>query len=298
MKKILLALILIFLLVACGGSGKSYFTLDNPSNEKIAITVDGKEYSLEAGSHEKLELTVGEHTIENDKYKITFTVYSDSKGGIINPTGYPYIKESRVYAIEGTNKTGVTRDGDFIIDDYVFNGPFTVTYDFIIDRSYGNGARGKGDWDYDIFEPFPETIKMEMDVNIYSKMYNKNEFLDMVKEIAPDLRNDYEQHKKVIKTEPTFRKEEDTYDKNMSIAQSIKDENTKKYAIEIIELDKQYANAKDAKTQNNILKDYKEAWKEYVNASMKLSQDERVSMDYITPSNFRKGIIINSVEMK
>lgn len=298
MKKILLALMLTILFIACRGSGKSSFTLDNPSDEKITVTIDGKEHSLEAGSHEKVELTVGEHVVENDKYKVTFTVYSDSKGGIINPTGYPYIKERRVYAVEGTNQSGVARDEDFVIDDYIFSGPFSVTYDFIIDRSYGQGASGKGDWDYDLFEPFPETIKMNRDVNIFSKMYNKNEFLEMVQELAPDLRADYEQNKRVTKTEPTFRKEEDSYDKNMAIAQAMKDEDTKKYAIEIIELDKQYAEAKDAKTQDKILKDYKKAWKEYVQASMKVSDADKASMGYITPTNFGKGIIINSVEVK
>ena len=298
MKKILLALMLTILFVACGGSGKSTFTLDNPSDEKITVTIDGKEHNLDAKTHEKVELTVEEHTVENDKYKVAFTVYSDSKGGIINPTGYPYIKERRVYSVKETTQTGTAMDEDFTIDDYIFSGPFSVTYDFIIDRSYGQGARGKGDWDYDLFEPFPETISMDRDVNIYSKMYNKNEFLEMVQEFSPDLRADYEQNKKVVKTEPTFRKEENSYDKNMAIAQAIKDENTKKYAIEVIELDKQYAEAKDGKTQDKILKDYKNAWKEYVQASMKVSDAEKADMGYIIPTNFGKGIIINSVEVK
>ena len=244
MKKILLALILTILFVACGGNEKSIFTLDNPSDEKITVTIDGKEHSLEAKSHEKVELTAGEHIVENDKYKVIFTVYSDSKGGIINPTGYPYI------------------------------------------------------WDYDLFEPFPNSINMDREVNIYSKMYNKNEFLEMVQDFSPELRADYEQNKKVVKTEPTFRKEEDSYDKNMAVAQAINDENTKKYAIEVIELDKQYSEAKDAKTQDKILKDYKKAWKEYVQASMKVSDTEKASMGYISPTNFGKGIIITSVEVK
>ena len=120
----------------------------------------------------------------------------------------------------------------------------------------------------------------------------------MVQDFSPELRADYEQNKKVVKTEPTFRKEEDSYNKNMAIAQAIKDENTKKYAIEVIELDKQYAEAKDAKTQDKILKDYKKAWKEYVQASMKVSDTEKASMGYISPTNFGKGIIITSVEVK
>ncbi|WP_335994601.1 hypothetical protein [Fusobacterium polymorphum] len=298
MKKNLLALILTILFVACGGNGKSIFTLDNPSDEKITVTIDGKEHSLEAKSHEKVELTAREHIVKNDKYKVIFTVYSDSKGGIINPTGYLYIKERIVYSVKETTQTGNAGDEEFIIDDYIFSGPFSVTYDFIIDRSYGQGARGKGDWDYDLFEPFPDSINMDREVNIYSKMYNKNEFLEMVQDFSPELRADYEQNKKVVKTEPTFRKEEDSYNKNMAIAQAIKDENTKKYAIEVIELDKQYAEAKDAKTQDKILKDYKKAWKEYVQASMKVSDTEKASMGYISPTNFGKGIIITSVEVK
>ena len=84
----------------------------------------------------------------------------------------------------------------------------------------------------------------------------------------------------------------------MAVAQAINDENTKKYAIEVIELDKQYAQAKDAKTQDKILSDYKKAWKEYVQASMKVSDAEKASMGYISPTNFGKGIIITSVEVK
>ena len=84
----------------------------------------------------------------------------------------------------------------------------------------------------------------------------------------------------------------------MAVAQAMKDENTKKYAIEVIELDKQYAEAKDGKTQDKILKDYKNAWKEYVQASMKVSDADKASMGYISPTNFGKGIIITSVEVK
>ena len=60
-----------------------YRVHEEPSDEKITVTIDGKEHSLDAKTHEKVELTVGEHTVENDKYKVAFTVYSDSKGGII-----------------------------------------------------------------------------------------------------------------------------------------------------------------------------------------------------------------------
>ena len=57
---------LTILFVACDGSGKSYFTLDNPNDEKITVFIDGKEHNLEAVSHEKVELDVEEHIVEND----------------------------------------------------------------------------------------------------------------------------------------------------------------------------------------------------------------------------------------
>ena len=88
MKKILLALMLTILFVACGGSGKSTFTLDNPSVEKITVTIDGKEHSLEAKSNEKVELLAGEHIVENDKYKvIRFNHFSIKAFVIINSDG-------------------------------------------------------------------------------------------------------------------------------------------------------------------------------------------------------------------
>lgn len=298
MKKILLVFVLTLLFVACGGSEKFYFTLDNPTSEKIVLNIDGKEYSLDAYSHEKLDLTVGEHTIENNEYKINFIVFDNSKGGIINPTGSPYIIERIIYAVEDTSEKAMTQDVDFEIDGYPFYGPVSVTTDFIIDRSYQSIGK-KGAWDFDIFEVAPEETKIYRDVNILKKIYNKNEFLDMVEAVAPELRLDYEQNKKVVKTKPTFRKEEDNYEKNMAIAESIKDENTKKYAIEVAELDKQYAQAKDAKEQKRIRENFKKAWKEYIQASLKMSDEAKLSMrDYVAPGNFDKGIIINSVVEK
>lgn len=83
MKKILLVLMLIILFVVCGGSGKFIFILDNLSDEKIIVIIDGKEYSLDVKIYEKVEFIVGEYIVENDKYKVVFIVYLDLKGGII-----------------------------------------------------------------------------------------------------------------------------------------------------------------------------------------------------------------------
>ncbi|OOF66046.1 hypothetical protein [Rodentibacter sp. Ppn85] len=299
MKKILTISALTLVLAACKESETFYFTLDNPTNEKMVLTIDGKEHQLAAYSHEKLTLAAGEHTIENNEYKVNFTVFYDSKGGIINPTGNPYLIESLLYSVPKNPNNAAVRDVNFKIDGYPFVGPFSVQSDFIIDRSYQHSMTEKGAWNFDIFEVPPQEIKTDRGFGILKKIYNKNEFLDMVKVEAPDVRADYDQHKTVVKTKPTFRNEDAHYKNNMEIANSIKDEETKKYALQLIELDKKYAQAKGVKEQEKIKDDYQKTTKDYMKASSKMSSEAKTSMKgYVIPANFEKGIIINSVEVK
>lgn len=86
MNKCLVA-VFILLLAGCDlfESGVAY-TVDNPKDQPITVSIDDKEYQLPATSHISVELKSGIHSISYQGETVKFFLFENSRGGIINPT--------------------------------------------------------------------------------------------------------------------------------------------------------------------------------------------------------------------
>ena len=138
MKKIFVTIFTLLMFLSCSIQ-KGTFILDNPTDTAIKTKVDGKEYNLGAGEYEKLVLKPGKHTL-TDAYgkELSFIVYADSSGGVINPSRSNYIYVSMAYAAEGAGDSFRPMEKDIIINGMSYEGPFDITDDLIVDKNMKN----------------------------------------------------------------------------------------------------------------------------------------------------------------
>lgn len=291
MKKILLFLFISVLLVSCNfGKLDSTFILDNPTELPLKVVLDEKVEEIEPFNHKSIKLETGEHIIElADGRKVYFTVYYNSRGGIINPTGAPYIFERIIYAQEGYEDNAKPMDQQIFVDGVEYYGPFSVRNDFIIDRTHGDYE--KGAWEFNPYEKISETKNLgDMKVNIFTKVNGRHEFVAMMEEYYPELVGYYKENAKYYDAKVNIElPKEQEYE-----IPNFKNENINKYTKELIALDKAYIEAKDKKAQEKLNKDYKETWKNYVKARME--DKESIADKYFEAKNLGRGVIITKVE--
>ena len=70
-----------------------------------------------------------------------------------------------------------------------------------------------------------------------------------------------------------------------------KNPDVKKYAEEMVALDKAYATAEKAGEQKKIISEYKKAWKNYVQASMKDNSDLEL-LNELKFNNLGRGVLV------
>ena len=278
MKKIFITIFILLMFLSCSHQ-KNTFILDNPTDTAIKTKVDGKEYNLGAGEYEKLVLKPGKHTL-TDAYgkELSFIVYADSSGGVINPSRSNYIYVSMAYAAEGAGDSFRPAGEDVILDGLKYEGPFGMTDDLIIDKNLRN-------WKYDIHTPFPEKIytsDRNSKGNIFTKIFTQKEFLDFMTEMGVQgIPADEGEMKKTaeVPAAPEYK------------VPSFKNPDVKKYAEEMVALDKAYATAEKAGEQKKIMSEYKKAWKNYVQASMKDNSDLELLKE-LKFNNLGKGVLV------
>lgn len=288
MKKLLAILSLAFLFVSCfGGKVDSTFIVDNPTENVLELKIDDKDYKIEPMKFEKVKLDAGEHKIElADGKKVYMNVYANSKGGIINPTGAPYIFESIVYAQEGHESSANPMEQQIFVDGVEYYGPFRVVDDFVIDRTHGDWE--KGAWEFDPYEEVSETKNLgNMKVNIFTKVNGRFEFVKLIETLDPSAVGYYDANKKPYTMTPKIV----LADQNFEMP-SIENEDLKKIYENLVNLDKAYFEAKDKGEQEKMMKEYKKLWKEFVNKSMEL-KDYSV---HFVPRNLGRGVIVTRVE--
>lgn len=283
MKKYFLTLILLIFAIGCSLS-TPVFILDNPTDKAIKVEIDGKKYNIEPNKFEKLKLKAGKHNMKlSDGEDINFIVYSDSKGGVINPTGSDYIFVHMAYVVKGSEKNFAPAGEDIVIDGVEYNGPFGLANDLIIDKNI------KG-WKYDIHTPFPKketTSDRNSKGNIRTKIFTKSEFINFFEEETGT--QGYHEVNKVVSDKPVLKEEVKavTYE-----VPDFKSSEVKKYAEEIIALDKEYAETENGSRQTKIMKEYKAAWKNYVQALMKSDSSDLELSNTFTTFNLSRGVII------
>jgi hypothetical protein len=278
MKKIFIIIFTMLIVLGCS-SKKSTFILDNPTDTAINVKLDGKEYKLNSGEYASLTLAPGKHTLtEADGKEISFIVYADSKGGVINPTKSDYIYVSIAYAAEGAGDMFRPAGEDIIVNGLKYEGPFGITDDLIIDKNMK-------DWKYDIHTPFPDTIytrDRNSKGNIFTKIFTQKEFLAFVNEMGIlGTQAEESQIKKDKAEKPAVEYKVPPF----------KNPKVKQYAEEMSELDKAYATAVKAGEQKKIMSEYKKAWKNYVQASMEDNSDLEL-LNELKFNNLGRGVII------
>ena len=203
MKKFLFLLLSVFFIsnsLFATTNDKHIFYLDNPTSKNIEITLDGKLYKLKSKTYEVLNLKTGEHIAElSDKRKVYFKIFENSKGGIINPTASSYVFNYFIpYSAPNIFVEWAEPEINTIsIDNLSFTGTYKVVNDFIIDKNYIG-------WDFDIFEEINfDKISPEIEIKLFSKIFNPYEFLKHVEEIIEldkvyKVENDKNEQKKIL----------------------------------------------------------------------------------------------------
>ncbi|WP_029758249.1 hypothetical protein [Fusobacterium nucleatum] len=292
MKKVLLLLLSVFFtshIIYADINNKHIFYLDNPTNENIEITLDSKIYKLKSKTFEVLKLKIGEHIAElSDGRKVHFKIFANSKGGIINPTGAPYIfnnfipYESSRICVDWQEPQNTTISIDGVTFNSLSHG-LSIIDDFIIDKNYIG-------WEYDIFENVNEEsmknkLPPETDIHVFSKIYSRYEFID-----KEELER-YEAQREKFKMKANLPEIED-----YNIPSS-EDKTFQNYIKQVIELDKAYKDTNDVKKQKKILKKYdkiaKILWSKY---NFGEGSYNKVNLKKLNLKSLDRGVIITKVE--
>jgi len=166
----LLASGLLALLIACG-STEVAFTLDNPTDQPLQVSLDGKSYQIAPRTGKNLRLRPGRHTLASPVTgPQAFLVYTKSGGGLINPTLSPYVTFNMVYATnDQTAKHFSPMEQEITLDGVTFSGPFRCSRELFIDK----------DWAFGVHERIPDKIRVGQDRqgNIQGKVFTREDFV-------------------------------------------------------------------------------------------------------------------------
>ena len=289
MKKIFLLLLSVFFIsnsLFAATYDKHIFYLDNPTNKNIKITVDSKVYNLKPKTYEVLNLKMGEHIAElSDGTKVYFKIFANSKGGIINPTGATYT--INYFRYQSPRISVDWRDPEDTVLP-TFN-------DFIIDKNYIA-------WEYDIFEEvtkesMPKKLPPNEDIHVFTKIYSPSE----VKE--PDYTKG-----KAIEVYSFKKSDIDMENPKANLPKIDSDYNIpnnddkvfQNYIKQIIELDKAYKDANDAKKQKKILQEYdkiaKIIWSNYSKYNIAQGSYDKVDLKALNLKSLDRGVIITEIK--
>ena len=172
MKKIIFLIAASFALHSCG-SGSVDLAIDNPSEQSVIVKVDTLSVEIPAKEVVWVEMGKGEHqiTLEDDsKTKFNFT----EDAYMLNPTKNQYLKTEEFYGSQAFQNSFAHQLPKKSIEYYgmPLDGNFDVVKDLINPIS----------WDYGPREVLPEMIEMEGDYEVLLKLYDVNEFSDIVNE--------------------------------------------------------------------------------------------------------------------
>jgi hypothetical protein len=173
MKKRLLGLGMIacLLMTACGSGMK--VEMDNPTDQSITVSIDGKEYTLAPMELLPIKgLKKGEHTLQMAGGQETkFTLETPS---LLNPTLSLYVTDKEEYSGDGT---GMMDDSDWVtvlIDSTEYWGPIEVFENqLVIPLNKIN---------YGVTTDFPEEVETSREAVIHTKIFRKNDFLKYYEE--------------------------------------------------------------------------------------------------------------------
>lgn len=262
------------------------FILDNPTDTPITATVDDKKYELAAYQHEKLNLKAGRHSMTTTQGEtVDFIVTVENNGGVLNPTRSIYYRYRMTYVREG-RESATGQHSTLLIDGIEYEAPARMVSGTIIDEK-------TEDWQFPIHKPFDDVAYVEKDNVVATtrfKLFTKKELIDFL-EAGTEYEGYHEANKTASHSHLTYQepKEAITY-----FVPDFKTAELKRLATEMVELDKEFGKAETESRQKELLKEYKELWKTYVEEGMKEKYDaaEYEKRAQLKFHNFTKGAII------
>lgn len=166
-------------MTACSG-GRVDFVIDNPTGALLEIKLDGQPRSIAPHQEESVTLSAGRHTLESPLTgPVSFIVYANGKGALVNPTFSTYVLVNEVYSTGesgGMNFRPLERTIE--LDGVSFKGAFEVRDGLFIDQQ----------WDYGVHQDFPEQVLVSNKAKggIRSKLFEKSAFVHYVESGTPD----------------------------------------------------------------------------------------------------------------
>lgn len=173
-------LMIAFVVAGCDGSPKTtLFFLDNPLQESIEVTLDGKVYVIAPTSSVEVSLAGGLHEVSYQGATARFNVVPGGNGGIINPTLSDYYVYYRAYL-----SSGFAADYPSVMDSYlrsrqnrvmirgeVMEGPFRRENGLVIE----NFGEVSG-WILGLDEKYSSTYSRRSNVYIVGKVFREADF--------------------------------------------------------------------------------------------------------------------------
>jgi len=161
-----------FLITSC--SGGATYSIDNPTDQAITVSIDGKDpISVGAKELKKMDGTLsnGEHTMKlGDGQEIKFNLDKDHV--MLNPTGSTYIKVLQEY---GVGMQSSNNDTIINIDGNSYEGPFPLVSKepFIY----------TGDLNFQVDSPFKDEITTSKSGTVVmKKLFRQNDFFKFYKD--------------------------------------------------------------------------------------------------------------------
>ncbi len=118
-----------------------------------------------------VSLAPGRHTLSSATTgPVKFIVYTNGKGGLINPTLTQYVVVNEIYTVNEAARSGFAPlKSEIEVDGVKVRGPFTTSRQLFIDQT----------WRFGVHEPFPATIQATSNAkgNIQGKIFTADEFV-------------------------------------------------------------------------------------------------------------------------
>jgi len=145
--------------------------LDNPTDKKISFLLDGEEEQLAAFENRKIEVPTGTHTLKLAILKIDTTFQTiENTEYLINPSKSWYVKEALSYAksnvpVKELEEHAIFIKGIEVVGAYKKMGGILVL---------------KKDWDFDVTEAIPDSVKGSQGKAIRYKLYREKDLVKML----------------------------------------------------------------------------------------------------------------------
>lgn len=168
MKNLFIAVLSAILMTSCFG-GATY-SIDNPTNQPIEVSIDGKDpITVAAKELKRMDETLdeGEHTMKvNGGEEIKFNL--DKNHVMLNPTLSTYIIAEIVYG-----NTDFPTDTVIVVDDVEYRGAFPLVSNapFIY----------TGDINFHVDKPVVDEVETTKGSVVYNKILRESEFKDFYK---------------------------------------------------------------------------------------------------------------------